>query len=136
SQAPQSFGWRLHGDSTEETFAAIGQREKWLTRCTPMPWAALVVSEQTRQFYAYKDIADRYLPHLFGAFRAACEEHLPLTLINDWDVNREALAAYRVVFLPNAAALADAQVEALQSYVKAGGGLVATAETSLCDELG
>ena len=44
-----------------------------------MPWAALVVSEQTRQFYAYMDIADRWLPHLLGTFRAACEE--PTTMV-------------------------------------------------------
>ena len=135
-QAPQSFGWHLHGDSTETTLQAIGKRERWLTRCEPLPWAALLVSEQTRQFYAYKDIADRYLPHLFGGFRAALEEHLPLTLLNDWDVDAKTLAKYRVVLLANAAALSDEQAETLRAYVKAGGGLVATAETSLCDALG
>jgi hypothetical protein len=101
-----------------------------------MSWAALLVSEQTRQFYAYQDIADRYLPHLFGAFRAGYEEHLPLTLMNDWDVNATALSKHRVVLLANSAALSDGQVEAMRAYVQAGGGLVATAETSLCDELG
>ncbi len=136
SLAPQSFGWPLVGDSTAEALREIGRRERWLTHCQPLPWAALVVSEQTRQFYAYKDIADRYLPHLFGAFRAAAEEHLPLTLINDWDLEAKALAKYRVVVLANTAALSAAQADALRDYVKAGGGLVATGETSLCDELG
>jgi hypothetical protein len=135
-QAPQSFGWHLHGDSTEETLQAIGKRERWLTRCEPLSWAALLVSEQTRQFYAYKDIADRYLPHLFGGFRVAFEEHLPLTLVNDWDVDAKTLASYRVVLLANAAALSDEQAETLRAYVTSGGGLVATAETSLCDALG
>jgi len=136
SLAPQSFGWHLHRDSTEEALRAIGRRERWLTRCEPLPWAALLVSEQTRQFYAYKDIADRYLPHLFGSFRAAFEGHLPLTLVNDWDVDAKTLANHRVILLANAAALSDEQAEALRAYVKAGGGLVATAETSLCDALG
>lgn len=136
SQAPQSFGWHLHGDSTEETLRAISRRDRWLTRCEPLPWAALLVSEQTRQFYAYKDIAERYLPHLFGAFRAAYEEHVPLTLLNDWDLEAKTLGQYRVVLLANAAALSDEQVAAVRAYVKAGGGLVATGETSLCDALG
>jgi len=136
SLAPESYGWPGHGDSTDDVFREIGRRERWLTRCEPVPWAGLLVSEQTRQFYAYKDIADRYLPHLFGAFRAASEEHLPLTLLNDWDADAKALAKYRVVLLANTAALSDAQAEAIRAYVKSGGGLVATAETSLCDELG
>ena len=107
-----------------------------LTRTEALPWAALLVSEQTRQFYAYKDIANRFLPHVFGAFRAATEEHLPLTLLNDWDVESEGLARYAVIVLANAAALSDRQVAALRAYVRGGGGLVATGETSLCDELG
>jgi hypothetical protein len=134
--APQSYGWPGHGDSTDAVFREVARRERWLTRCEPLPWAALLVGEQTRQFYAYKDVADRYLPHLFGAFRAAAEEHLPLALVNDWDLDPKALAKYRVLVLANAAALSEAQAEAVRAYVKGGGGLVATAESSLCDELG
>lgn len=134
--APQSLGWAGHEATTAEVFRELGKRERWTKGAEPLPWAALLVSEQTRQFYAYKDIADRYLPHLFGAFRAALEEHLPLDLVNDWDVDPKALAKYRVLVLANAAALSDAQAEAVRAFVRGGGGLVATAEASLCDELG
>lgn len=136
SLAPESFGWPGHGPSTLDVCREIGRRERWIVRRTPLPWAALLVSEQTRQFYAYGNIAERYLPHLLGAFRALSEEHRPLTLINDWDIDLNRLSKYCVVILPNAAALSDPQVAALRAYVKAGGGLVATADTSLCDELG
>jgi hypothetical protein len=131
-----SFGWPGHEDSVAADFREVARREHFLTRTAALPWAALLVSEQTRQFYAYKDIADRFLPHVFGAFRAATEEHLPLTLINDWDLDAAALARYAVVVLPNVAALSDAQAAAVREYVRKGGGLVATGETSLCDELG
>lgn len=136
SQAPESFGWPGHADSTQDVFRAIGAREKYTNRARPMPWAAMLVSEQTRQFYAYGDIAERYLPHLYGTFRAALEEHRPLDLINDWDLNGRRLARYRVLVLPCAAALSDAQAHAVREFVKRGGGLVATCETSVCDELG
>jgi hypothetical protein len=134
--AAESFGWPGHEESTLTVLRAVSERERWLTHTEPLPWAGLLVSEQTRQFYAYKDIAERFLPHLFGAFRAATEEHLPLTLLNDWDLDGPTLARYGVVVLANAAALSDAQAAAVRAYVEAGGGLVATGETSLCDELG
>jgi hypothetical protein len=41
-----------------------------------------------------------------------------------------------VVILPNAAALSDSQVSVIREFVQNGGGLVATCETSLFDELG
>ncbi len=136
SLAPEALGWPGHEKSTAEVFREIGKRERWLTRTTPLPWAALLVSEQTRQFYAYKDIAERFLPPVFGVFRAAQEEHLPLDLVNDWDLEPKALAKHRVLVLANAAAVSDSQAEAIRTYVRDGGGLVATAESSLCDELG
>jgi hypothetical protein len=115
---------------------AVRAREKWIVGARPVPWAAMLVSEQTRQFHAYRDIAERFVPHVFGVFSAAMEEHLPLDLVNDWDLAPGALAKYRVLVLPDAAALSDGQVDAVRKYVEAGGGLVAMCETSLFDELG
>jgi hypothetical protein len=132
----ESFGWPGHAESTAALFRQTQARERWLTRATPLPWAGLLVSEQTRQFYAYKDIAERFLPHVFGAFRCALEEHLPVALLNDWDLDPSVLGRSAVLVLANAAALSDAQVKAVREYVHGGGGLVATAETSLFDQLG
>jgi hypothetical protein len=82
------------------------------------------------------NIPEGFLPHVLGVFRMAMEEHLPLDLINDWDLNQNKLNDHRVLVLANAAALSEAQVEAVRRYVQDGGGLVATCETSLCNELG
>ncbi|MDB6152912.1 MAG: Trehalose utilization [Chthoniobacteraceae bacterium] len=120
----------------DDTLREIGRRKKWFIRSTPEPWAALLVSEQTRQFYAGGHIMERFLAHALGVFRVGCEEHLPITLITDLDLRPERLAPYKVLILPNAAALSDGQVAAIREYVKSGGGLVATCETSLFDELG
>ena len=57
---------------------ATRERSKWLVRTQRIPWAAMLFSEQTRQFYglpidmlpACPDItADRTLMHLSEAFR-------------------------------------------------------------------
>jgi hypothetical protein len=136
SVAAESFGWPGHVESTFTVLGEVARRAPWLTHTRSWPWAALLVSEQTRQFYAYKDVPRRFLAHQLGVFRAAMEEHLPLTLINDWDVEAIEPARVPVLVLANAAALSEKQTAAIRKYVQAGGGLVATGETSLCDELG
>lgn len=136
SVSAESLGWSGHQESIAAVFDEIKRREKLITDTTPLRWAALLVSEQTRQFYAYRDIAERFLPHVFGAFRVGMEEHFPLALVNDWDITDSGLADFKVLILPCAAALSDAQVIAIRKFVERGGGLVATGETSLCDELG
>jgi hypothetical protein len=123
-------------EAGDETLREIGRRKKWFIRARQEPWAALLVSEQTRQFYAGGQIMERFLAHALGVFRVGCEEHLPITLITDLDLRPERLQPYKVLILPNAAALSNAQIATIREFVQAGGGLVATCETSLADELG
>jgi hypothetical protein len=116
----------------------VKRRKPWLTHKSPEPWAALVMSDNTRNFYGRSPgrVEERYLAAVFGAFRAAVEEHLPVTVINDWNLNAADLARYKVLILPNTACLDDAQVAAVRQFVQSGGGLVAGLDTSLFDEYG
>lgn len=119
----------------------VKKRAKWLTHKEPEPWAALLVSDNTRTFYGRSPglVEDRYLANVFGFFRAALEEHLPFTLVNDWHLDPARvldLTRFKVLVLPNAACLSDAQLAAVRKYVELGGGLVASLDTGLCDEFG
>jgi hypothetical protein len=116
----------------------VKRRKPWLTHKSPEPWAALVMSDNTRNFYGRSAslVEERYLASVFGAFRAAVEEHLPVTVINDWNLNAADLARYKVLVLPNTACLDDAQVAAVERFVRGGGGLVASLDVSLFDEYG
>lgn len=116
----------------------VQRRKEWLTHKKPEPWAAIVMSDNTRNFYgrAAGLVEERYLASVLGTFRACVEEHLPVAVINDWNLTAEELAKYAVVILPNTACLDDRQVAGLREYVENGGGLVATLDTSLFDEFG
>ncbi len=118
--------------------AEVKKRKPWLTHKAPEPWAAILVSDNTRTFYGRSpgQVEDRYLANVFGFFRAALEEHLPATLVNDWNLTPADLAKYKVLVLPNAACLSDAQGDAIRKFVERGGGLVASLDTGLCDEFG
>src|SRR5207249_2928491 len=117
---------------------AVRRRKPWLTHKSPEPWAALVMSDNTRNFYGRSAgrVEERYLASVFGTFRAAVEEHLPVTVINDWNLNPTELFRYRLLILPNTACLDDAQAAAVEQFVRNGGGLVASLDTSLFDEYG
>jgi hypothetical protein len=92
----------------------------------------LVVSEQTRTLFG-KAALPLYLSHALGAFRSLMETHWPVQLLTEVDLEDAALQGVRVLVLPNATCLSDRAVEVIRRFVQAGGGLVASHETSLCD---
>lgn len=116
----------------------VHRRKPWLIEKSPEPWAAMLMSDNTRNFYGRSAgrVEERYMANVLGTFRAAQEEHLPLTVINDWNLNSVDLAPYKVLILPNAACLDDSQTSAVREFVQNGGGLVASLDTSLFNEYG
>lgn len=125
-------------DEIYRSLAEVQRRKPWIMHHQPEGWAALVLSDNTRNFYGRSAgaVEERYLAHVFGAFRACVEEHLPMTLVNDWNLNPADLANYKVLLLPNTACLDDNQVKAVEQFVRDGGGLVASVDASLFNEFG
>ena len=121
-----------------DALAEVQRRKPWLTHKRPEPWGAMLLSDNTRTFYGRSSgqVEDRYLAHVFGTYRAILEEHLPVTVTGDWNLNADDLADQKVLILPNAASMSDSQAAAIREFVKNGGGLVASLDTSLCNEFG
>jgi Trehalose utilisation len=72
-----------------------------------------------------------------GVFRALMEDHLPLDIIIEPDLEDfEKLKQYKVLILPNAACLSEKMNERVARFVKQGGGLVAMHEASIANEFG
>ncbi|HVJ79430.1 MAG TPA: hypothetical protein VNC50_00060, partial [Planctomycetia bacterium] len=116
----------------------VKRRGPWLVHKEPERWAALLMSDNAKNFYARSAgrVEDRYLSAPLGAFRACVEEHLPVTLINDWNLTDAGLAPYSVLILPNAASVDERQAKAIAAFVRSGGGVVASLDASLFDEYG
>jgi hypothetical protein len=76
---------------------------------------------------------DRFEEAFEGLYRLLLEAHIPLDIVNEAGVQRGELANYQVVVIPDAVALADETVEAIQAAVENGLGLVATHMTGLFD---
>ncbi|MGD0498049.1 MAG: alpha-amylase family protein [Bryobacteraceae bacterium] len=82
---------------------------------------------------AYKQ--DRFLAPYIGAYSALMRSSLPICTLHRPHFEAS-LQGFRTLCLANVALMSDAQVAAVQQFVRAGGGLIATHETSLYDEKG
>lgn len=78
-----------------------------------------------------------------GWARLLIEEHLPFDVIVAENVgrarllpSRDALSNYDLVILPGVTCLSDSFCSALRDYVTNGGRILATGDTSICDEKG
>ena len=78
---------------------------------------------------------DRFLAPYVGAYSALMRAGLPVVTLHRPQFEGQ-LDGFKVLVLPNVALMSDAQVEAVRRFVRDGGGLIATHETSLCDEKG
>ncbi len=113
--------------------ANIKEREEWLKNSEAVPYVGIVASEQTRTLYAQAALPV-YFSHTLGAFRAFMEKHIPVRILTEQDLEDANLRGVRVLVLPNVACMSDRAAEVVRRFVKAGGGLIASFETSLYDQ--
>jgi hypothetical protein len=69
-----------------------------------------------------------------GIYDALLRGRFAFDLVHEERLTPERLSKYRLVILPNIAMLSEAQCQQLRDYVRAGGSLMASFETSLYDE--
>ncbi len=112
------------------------QVEQYLRNVAPLARTAMVYSEQTEKHYGGEKWQQDSNGHELGMYHALVEARVPFEMVNDQLLDAEHLKPFKLLVLPNIAALSEPQCEQLRQYVKSGGSLVATFETSLYDEDG
>src|SRR5438552_4470380 len=110
--------------------------EKYLRNESPLARVALVYSQQTAWFYGGDRAAAKVEDHTLGWYQALVEARIPFEMVHDRLLDRAHLSPFKTLILPNIAALSDSQCDHLRAFVKNGGSLIATYETSLYDEWG
>jgi Hypothetical glycosyl hydrolase 6/Beta-galactosidase trimerisation domain len=110
--------------------------ERYLRNEAPLARVAVLHSEQTSTYYPGITQGDRHEDHLLGMYHALVEARVPFEFVHEAFLTPERLEPFKVLILADAAALSDAQCEAIRAYVKRGGSIVATSATSLFDETG
>jgi hypothetical protein len=129
------FSGTLHDERwlkpVEEMYQRYARWEKYLRNERPAARVALVYSQQTGWFYGGK-VED----HINGWYQALIEARIPFEMVHDRLLDAPQVTSFKTLILPNLAALSEAQCDQLRAFVRNGGSVIATHETSLYDESG
>lgn len=121
--------------TAEPLFRWHADNEQYLTNRQPVASVGVVWSHENVDFYGRDAARERIdLPHQ-GIVRALMRARIPYLPVHIDHIEREA-ERLKLLILPNLGALSDAHAERIRRFVQAGGGLLASGETSLYDEWG
>jgi hypothetical protein len=110
--------------------------ERYLRNEEPVARVAMLYSQQTAEYYGGTKARAKVEDHTLGMYQALIEARIPFEMVHDKLLEPEHLGKFKLLLLPNIAALSDAQCDQLRNFVQQGGSLLATYETSLYDEWG
>jgi hypothetical protein len=109
--------------------------ERYLVDRKPVASVGVVWSQRNTDFFGRDAAAERVDAPYVGFMHALIRARIPYLPLHVDDLEPHA-AALRLMILPNVGALSDAQVASIGRFVRNGGSLFATGETSLYDEWG
>jgi hypothetical protein len=122
--------------AVEEMFKWHYANQKYLRNQRSLARVGMVYSQQTAAFYGWPDAASRVEDAELGFYQALMEARIPFEMVHDGLLDEEQVSQFRTLLLPNIAALSKKQCDQIAAFVRNGGGIVATFETSLYDEGG
>jgi hypothetical protein len=120
----------------EDVYTWHWRNERYLRNTAPLARVGMVYSQQTAHYYGGERARAKVEDHTLGFYQALIEARIPFEMVHDEKLDAEQLAALRVLILPNIAAMSERQCGKIRDFVRRGGGVVATFETSLYDERG
>jgi hypothetical protein len=109
--------------------------EGYLVDRTPVASVGLVWSQRNTDFFGREDPGRRVDDPYTGFMHALVRARIPYLPVHADDIE-QAGSALRVLILPNIGALSDDQAESIRRFVRRGGGLIGTGESTLYDEWG
>jgi hypothetical protein len=110
--------------------------ERYFRNEEPLARVGLVYSQQTATFYGGTHAAAKVEDHTLGVYQALIEARIPFEMVHDRLLDAAHTSRFKLLILPNIAALSEAQCTQLREFAARGGSLLATHETSLYDEWG
>ena len=135
----------------EQAYVWHAKNENYFRNTENLAQVAMVQSDQTATYYVppapHASSVREVVPeaaqprvgnndYVRGFYQSLVESRVPFNLADERQLDPGYISRYKVLVLPNVAALSDKQCAQLRDYVEKGGAIVATHETSLYDEWG
>ena len=111
------------------------QNQQYLINRRPMATVGLVWSQQNSDFYGRDNVDELVDLPWRGWTNALVRARIPYLPVHADHIVRDA-DQLSVLILPNFAAMTGAQIQAVKNFVQRGGGLIATGDSSRCNEWG
>jgi hypothetical protein len=109
--------------------------EQYLVNRRPVATVGVVWSQGNTDFYGRDNPEERVDQPWRGWIQALVRARIPYLPVHVDHLERDG-APLAVLILPNLAAMSDERIAAVRRFAERGGSLIATGETSLCDEWG
>jgi len=109
--------------------------EQYLVNRTPVVNTGVVWSQQNTDFYGRDNAGDLVELPWRGMTNSLMRARIPYLPVHADYIERDA-ANFKLLVLPNIAAMSDMQVEAIKKFINDGGSIIATGESSLYNEWG
>jgi len=122
-------------DTVDKIYQVHYRNERYLRNTKPLARVGMVFTEQN-QSYGSEPWQQKSGDHALGMYHALIEDRMPFEMVNDRLLDQEHLKPFKLLILPNIATLSTNQCDQLRKFVADGGSILATFETSLCDETG
>ncbi|MFH5181791.1 hypothetical protein ACHHV8_03680 [Paenibacillus sp. TAB 01] len=115
-----------------DIYGFMEKHEELLTGQEPLADVNVLYSRATNAALGNPDRSrDAYLTHLMGLEQVLTDRHIQYRLLTDDKLCLATLLQARALVLANAACLSDEEVELIREYVRAGGRVLATHQSSL-----
>ena len=118
-------------DELKEALRQIRWTSDALKGTEPVKYAAILHSLPTEERFP-----EEFTASFEGFYEILASQQVPLEVVTDNGITNGELNGFKVLVLPNSACLANATIEAIESFVNAGGGLVASYRTGMFEENG
>jgi hypothetical protein len=123
-------------NTVEQLYNRYARWEPYLRNVDPIADVAIVYSQRTAHYYGGQQAHKKVEDHIRGFYQAMIEARIPFEMVHEDRLATPETKKYKTLILPNTAALSDEQCEEIRQYVRGGGNIIATYETSLYDEWG